>query len=203
MQKRPIRIIIIFLFFAFPVFANDIIINEIAWMGTIEDSNNEWIELKNTTKNPINLESYKLLINDKEINLSGVIDSFFILERSDDNSLPSIKANQIYTGSLKNTGAALQIIKNNTIIDKADFSNGWTCGNNETKQTCERIESEWQTSINSSPNKENIKNSIKIQNTIYLTNNEKPLPFEIIIPLAFFSGIIIIFINKSLNLDKS
>jgi hypothetical protein len=169
-------------------------------MGTSEDSNNEWIELKNTTENPINLEGYKLLINDKEINLTGTIDSFFILERSDDNSLPLIKANQIYTGSIKNTGSLLQITKDNIIIDEANFSNGWSCGNNNTKQTCERIDNIWQTSINSSPNKENIKNFTKIQDTIYLKNNEKHFPFEIIIPLSLLFGIITIFIDKSLNL---
>jgi len=207
MQKKSITFIIILLFFAFPIFAQGILINEIAWMGTKENSNDEWIELKNNTDNIISLENYKLIIGEKEIPLKGKINpnSFFILERTDDNSLPNIKANQIYTGSLKNSGTKIQLFNQNKLIDEADFSLKWTCGNNSTKQTCERINNEWQTSIenNGSPNIENIenKNENKIQETIYLENDESHFPFEIVIPLSLFFGIIGIFINKSLNLQ--
>ena len=127
-------------------------INEIAWMGTENSFNDEWIELYNNTDKHIDLEGWALKSRDKSpiINLSGSIslNSFFLLERTNDESFPDIAADIIYSGALKNTGEHLELYDNlGNLIDSLDFRSGWPAGDNETNQTMERAASgEWQTS---------------------------------------------------------
>ena len=107
----------IFLFlaiFLFPSFCfASVVINEIAWMGTETSSYDEWIELKNTTENDIDLANWKLISTDgsPEINLTGIIPAYgyFLLERTDDNSVLNITADLIYSGTLSNTGERLEL----------------------------------------------------------------------------------------------
>ena len=129
----------------------DVIINEVAWMGTKVSANDEWIELYNNSNTEIDLKNWSLITQDEapEISLSGTIKAqgFFILERTDDESAPNIQANQIYTGALNNKGERLQLINNKGIvIDEVNCSDGWFAGNNKTKQTMEKAGFNWQTS---------------------------------------------------------
>lgn len=121
-------------------------------MGTSQQWQNEWIELYNQEDQEINLEGW-ILKNKKEtllIELEGAIDpySYFLLERTDDTTLPEIQADQIYKGSLKNTGEHLILLNNEgEIVDELDCSLGWLAGSNETKKTMERKSDSWQTSL--------------------------------------------------------
>jgi len=135
------------------VFAN-VIINEIAWMGTENSTSDEWIELYNTSSSSIDLTGYILEANDGSplINLEGIIlaNEYFLLERTDDTSAPSVTADQIYTGALGNTGEYLKLKNDsNNIIDEINASEEWPAGDNTTKQTMERIGDDWQTSSDS------------------------------------------------------
>jgi len=138
---------------------NTIVVNEIAWMGTQEQWQNEWIELYNITDSPISLDKWILKAEDDspKIELSGKIGahSYFLLERTDDTTVPEIPAHQIYKGGLNNEGEHLILLNSSgEIIDEADCVLGWFSGNNETKKTMERINpllfgsdiSNWQTS---------------------------------------------------------
>lgn len=131
-----------------------VVINELAWMGTTTSANDEWMELRNTTNEEINLSGWLLKTTDgkMKIYLAGKIpaNGFYLLERTDDGSVPSITANQIYTGALSNTGLSLELFKTSQIlIDSIAFTGGWPAGDNATKQTMERTESgAWQTSKN-------------------------------------------------------
>jgi hypothetical protein len=86
--------------------ALNVAINEIAWMGRLADANDEWIELHNNTGAPINLSGWTLIAADgtPNITLTGTIPAggYFILERTDDNSVPGVAADLIYTGALGN-----------------------------------------------------------------------------------------------------
>ncbi len=116
----------------------DVAINEIAWMGNAVSYNDEWIELYNNAETEINLSGWKLA----KINLSGIIPfkGFYLLERTDDNTIPDIPANQIYTGALGNKGENLTLYDDlGNLIDQADCSGGWFAGDNSSKQTMERI----------------------------------------------------------------
>jgi len=134
-------------------------INEIAWMGTTDSANNEWIELKNNTANSINLDGWTIKSGDDNptINLTGIIseNNFYLLERTSDTTLPNVVASQIYAGALGNSGEHLYLYDNlGALVDKIDCSSGWFTGSNTTKQTMERKDStasgseinNWQTS---------------------------------------------------------
>ena len=130
----------------------NIIINEIAWMGTANSAANEWMELYNATQNPINLSGWTLISADRKltIKLKGIIGTkgFYLLERTDNSSVPEVTADVIYKGDLSNAGKHLQLYDaNKNLVDDADFSGGWTAGNNTSKQTAEKaINKTWQTS---------------------------------------------------------
>jgi|TARA_Y100000031_G_C8250989_1_gene400559 PKD repeat protein len=132
--------------------ANDVIINEIAWMGTEISHNDEWIELHNNTEQNIDLTGWTLKATDgnPEITLNGPIPSqgYFLLERTNDNSVSGITADQIYTGALSNSGENLELRDGtNNLIDSIDALSGWPAGDNSAKQTMEKVNSAWQTSL--------------------------------------------------------
>ncbi len=129
-----------------------VLINEIAWMGTQTSANDEWLELYNPTVNEIDLTGWILEATDgsPKINLAGIIPAagYFLLERTDDETVPAIPADQIYTGSLSNTSEWLKLYDSqNNLIDEIDASASWPGGDNSTKQTLERTNDyNWQTS---------------------------------------------------------
>src|SRR5258707_13887588 len=67
--------------------ARQVVLNEIAWMGTLASANDEWIELVNNTSSAINLTGWTLTAADgtPSIVLSGGIPAggYFLLERTD------------------------------------------------------------------------------------------------------------------------
>ena len=120
-----------------------VVINEIAWMGTENSYNDEWIELYNNSEAAVNLDGWTLKADDNspEIELSGRIlsKSFYLLERTDDETVAGVLADQIYKGGLANKGEYLKLFdKQERLIDEADCSDGWLAGDNKTKQTMER-----------------------------------------------------------------
>ena len=86
--------------------SQSIVINEIAWMGTENSSNDEWIELYNNSEADIDLTGWVLEAADEtpSISLEGTITAggYFLLERTDDSSVTGIAADQIYVGALEN-----------------------------------------------------------------------------------------------------
>ena len=148
--------------------SSKVVINEIAWMGTKESYNNEWIELYNNSETSVNLDGWILKTNDgsPEIELTGRISakSFYLLERTDDETVASILADQIYKGGLANKGEYLKLFdEQGNLIDEVECSDGWFAGDNKTKQTMERSvevklqQPHWQTSQNpgGTPKKQN------------------------------------------------
>ena len=119
-----------------------ILINEVAWSGTFASSSDEWIELMSMSSAIINLEGWRLTDGgDINILLSGSLPShgFYLLERSDDETISNITADMIYTGSLNNSGDGLELFDpENNIIDTADGNLGWPGGASSTRVTMER-----------------------------------------------------------------
>lgn len=168
-----------------------VIINEIAWMGTTASANDEWIELYNPTDSIIDLTGWtlKATVGTLNINLKGSIPAqgYYLLERTDDQTVSQITADLIYTGALSNTGKEL-ILRDQlgNIIDDFNQSSGWRGGNNTTKQTLERTgldNTNWHTSLlpngtpktkNSSPaNKPTAANVNSLNNQIKTSNTNK------------------------------
>jgi len=148
-------------------------------MGTAANSSDEWIELYNSTSAPISLDGWRLrsfrysgsdFYMDLDISLNGVISprssttpsdtsGFFLLEQGDDNTVSNITADQIYSGTLYNSGEIMllcspyniEIAHNcnvNTKNQVVDFVNGsltptgnikpWPAGSSSTYGSMER-----------------------------------------------------------------
>jgi len=142
--------IILIILLLFPCFVNaSVVINEIAWMGTETSYNDEWIKLYNNGDD-VNLDEWVLKADDGslEINLEGIIPAkgFYLLERSDDETVPGVTANLIYKGSLDNKGENLKLYNNSgALIDQVDCQDGWFAGDNKTKETMKKVGDNWQT----------------------------------------------------------
>ena len=206
-------LIIIFLFSAYFIKAesvkqSDIVINEIAWMGTAISVNDEWIELKNNTNQNISLDGWMLRAADgsPEIKLTGSISAngFYLLERTDDNTIPNITADLIYKGALGNNGEDLWLYDgNNNLIDEVNCSAKWFAGTAKPEyKTAERVSSlssgnepsNWQTSQNSggTPRSQNSVGTIK-ETSVKTVADEKIIatPIKIEPPQTYPTGIIL------------
>lgn len=147
------RLPLVFIFLAFlsiPFTAHAaVVINEIAWMGTSVSANDEWIELYNSGSESIDISGWTLSGGSLSISLTGSIgsNSYFLLERTDDTTVPSQTADQIFTGAISNTGTSLQLKDSGgTTIDTVDGSGNWAIGgDNTTKDTLQRNGSGWVT----------------------------------------------------------
>jgi len=128
----------------------DVVINEVAWMGTAVSTSDEWIELYNTTDLAIDIEGWTLAATGSTLNitLSGTISAhgYFLLERTDDTAISDIHAD--WSGSfgtgLLNDGDLLTVTDElSNVIDTANGDGGpWPRGINISsteRYTMERI----------------------------------------------------------------
>ncbi|MEQ6375620.1 phospholipase D-like domain-containing protein [Bacillaceae bacterium S4-13-56] len=142
----------------YAVAAGDVAINEIAWMGTTNSYNDEWVELYNNSNQALDLTNWTLNASDgtPAITLSGTISAggYYLLERTSDDTVPGITADIIYTGALGNSSESLELRDSSgTLIDYVD---AWYAGDNTSKATMERTDpfvsgtttSNWNTSTN-------------------------------------------------------
>jgi len=114
---------------------NDVALNEIAWAGTIASAFDEWIELKNNTTSTISLNGWKILgfkkgatTSSLTISLSREIlpQDFFLLERSDDQSILDVSADLTFKGAIIDGGMRFELRdENDNLVDFFDFSEGW------------------------------------------------------------------------------
>lgn len=137
-------------------------ISEIAWAGTEASWADEWIELKNLTDEKVDLSGWKVIWDGVEVNLgkeSGntleVRESVLgpgevlLLERTDDSTVASVKADLIYKGSLANSGE--KVVLENKAGEKVqviEASEGWPAGTGSGGEppyaTMELIDGKWQ-----------------------------------------------------------
>jgi hypothetical protein len=173
-----------------------VIINEIAWMGTENNSSDEWIELYNNTEQAISFENWGLYEAKGEIliePLTGIIEpkSYYLIERTDDTTISDILASQKPSSwggyGLKNTGEHLQLLdQNSVIIDEIICSAGWFGGDNKTKQTMERKNPQlignnpenWQTSVESGGTPKS-QNSNPVEESVEVKPQQQPEPKKV------------------------
>jgi hypothetical protein len=108
-------------------------LNEIAWSGTFASAFDEWIELYNSEDGAVDLTGWRLTDGgDIDVPLAGLIAAHgtFLLERTDDTTVSSIPASQIYTGGLSNGGETLTLLDDlGRTIDTANGQGGpWPAG---------------------------------------------------------------------------
>ncbi len=145
--------LIVFLLFIFSTqkVSASIMFSEIAWMGGVNSSADEWIEIYNDGSD-VNLDGYLIESESKKISikLSGTIsgNTYYLIERTDDNSVPNIVADLVSTfgTGLSNSGDNLYL-KNGSgqIVDSLVYVGGWPAGDNVTKQTMQLLSGVWLT----------------------------------------------------------
>jgi hypothetical protein len=120
-----------------------VVINEVAWAGSMDATTDEWIELYNTTAQAIDLTGWT--INDDQgssiYTLTGQIAAhgYYVIEKTE-NAVKPLLANAIAPLSLANTGDALVLYdQNSQVVDAVNSTGGmWFAGDSTTKATMER-----------------------------------------------------------------
>ena len=119
------------------LYGQGIVINEVAWAGTAGNASDEWIELYNPTDSPVDLSGWTLTFGDYAIDLGEAVNTivqpggYFLLERTDDDTVSDIPADLIYKGSLTNTGVVLNLLDaTGAVVDMANAAqeSGWAAG---------------------------------------------------------------------------
>jgi hypothetical protein len=129
---------------ASPSFApGSVLINEVAWAGTLASTSDEWIELWNPGPDPIPLDEWTLTDGgDITVSLTGEVAGFgfYLLERTDDQTVSDLAADRVYTGSLNNGGETLKLLDpSGVVIDTANASGGgWPAGDPSARASMER-----------------------------------------------------------------
>lgn len=127
----------------------DVIVNEMAWMGTKAGSADEWVELKNTTNAEIDLSGWGLYTAGGDIRVISLTkkilaNGYYLIERTDDSAVADVPADEIGPfggGGISNAGEYF-VLKDNAgnIIDRLDFSSGWSAGCATIEKTMTLIE---------------------------------------------------------------
>ncbi|MFH1188381.1 MAG: lamin tail domain-containing protein [bacterium] len=126
-------------------FSWEVVINEVAWMGTQNSSSDEWIEIANVSGAPVDVSGWQLVDTKEQIHIvfpSAKIlapGDFLLLERTDDTTVPNVAADIIYTGALSNSNEGLRLFDSNCkMMDEALASPTWPAGSSSEKRTMER-----------------------------------------------------------------
>jgi regulator of replication initiation timing len=131
-----------------------VIFNEISWMGDEESPANEWIEIKNVSKEEIDLSGWQVLNKNQSLK--------FIFEEGAKilpNEILLLKRGDDFSGAIKNSNEALFLFDKDCNLEDEIFANPfWPAGDNFSKRTAERKKDlSWQTSQDpgGTPGKEN------------------------------------------------
>ncbi len=134
-------------FNSYAVFAAsaNVVINEVAWMGSSDSSADEWIELYNPTSQAVDLSNWKIVddgANDYLIS-SGTIPAYgyFLIENRED-AVKGVAADAVISLSLANSGDSLVLkdAADNTVDTVNSAGGAWFAGNSTGKKTMERVD---------------------------------------------------------------
>ncbi len=120
-----------------------VVINEVAWAGTADNSNDEWIELYNSSNVAVDLAGWQIVDDGSSTYklTSGQIapHGYFLIEDTEVST--SIPADAVIGLSLANAGDSLVLEDNaGAVIDTVNGSGGaWYSGDATSKATMERI----------------------------------------------------------------
>ncbi len=126
----------------------EVVINEVDWAGTnSEYSSNQWIELYNTTDNPIDLTGWKIFVSGQPMDIALknkfiAAHDYFLLERSNDEVVRNIPADALYSlaSGFNPAGNIINLVKNTgELVDQIDCAIGWFAGDAQKYRTMERL----------------------------------------------------------------
>lgn len=177
-----IRWFFVLTFFLFPGSSQAaIVISEIAWMGSVDSANDEWIELQNTGSSQV-VDGWLLSDGGSlEIELAGTIEAgqFAVLERTDDDSAPG-SAFVIYAGALTNAGTTLTLRDDDgVVIDQVAGGENWSNvgGDNVTKETAQLTTGGWVTA-DPTPGFAHVADVVVIETTTDTEAESDPVPIS-------------------------
>ncbi len=131
-----------------------VVINEVAWMGSLSGATHEWIELHNVSSAQVDMSGWQLLNENERLRVtfpqkSVFNQSYLLLARSAASEALGFDATLVFTGSLRNSNEGLRLYDNEcNLIDEVPVSLKWVAGNNTSKQTMERMpDLSWRTSM--------------------------------------------------------
>jgi hypothetical protein len=129
-----------------------IYINEVAWMGSGSDAKAEWLELKNSGPEEIDLTGWQLLDKTQNIKLflSGNIlpNNFRVFRRGTD-----------FTGTINNSDEVLNLFNSKCeLVDKVEATPAWPGGKSDGRTLGRGSDLSWHTSsiVGGTPNAENL-----------------------------------------------
>ncbi|MBT3864853.1 hypothetical protein HOF67_02380 [Candidatus Peregrinibacteria bacterium] len=123
----------------------DVVINEVAWAGTVDNSNDEWIELYNASSSAVDLSGW--FVEDDYASQylieGGVIPAhgYFLIEDSE-SAVSNVLADALVGLSLANSGDTL-VLKDSagSVVDTVNSGGGaWYAGDGTSKASMERID---------------------------------------------------------------
>lgn len=118
------------------------ILSEVAWMGSWDDANAEWVEIQNRIKGELDVSGWQLI--DKAGQIRVAVPDETLLERSgflvferDEKRLPGQPI--IYKGALGNADEGLRLFDDACELqDEVIAKSKWPAGTNKPKATAER-----------------------------------------------------------------
>ncbi|MBI2453002.1 MAG: lamin tail domain-containing protein [Parcubacteria group bacterium] len=191
------------------VLAQPVVINEIAWMGSPVDGvaenqwwRYEWLELFNARDVSVLLDGWSIELRrenlDFAIPLAGGIPAkgYFLVVSS--GKIPLAHINYANLGGKFFNGGQRLLLKNSSgvVQDEIDARTGWFAGDNESKQTMERIDplkessdpQNWHTSelAGGSPGRENskVQDIVKEKTGPFAEPVSTQLPFHFVLAAA-------------------
>jgi hypothetical protein len=121
-----------------------VLISEVAWMGTEEGAQYEWVELADAGEAAANIGGWSVVDRDEQIQFVFRIGTtipaggFFLLARSTD-VVGSMRADARYTGNLKNEDEALRLFNEKCeVMDEVLAVPKWPAGETGERRTMER-----------------------------------------------------------------
>ena len=149
-------LLIILIFIAPGIVLANVVINEIAWAGTTEDWRYEWVELFNGSGGAIDVSGWQIengASSNKSLVLNaGIIPSngYFLICRKEMTGCDVVETKLSLHNEYDKNGKLALKDGSGSIIDSTPIPKDkvWPGGDNETKQTMEKIISGWQTSQN-------------------------------------------------------
>ncbi len=153
-----------------------VVFSEIAWMGTSEGHEEEWIELSNRSAKTEDISFWRIMDRGGDISIgfpkNAVLapGEFLVVRRG--------KGTGEFSGSLRNADELIRLFDDDCALRDEAGGAKWEAGNNRTKQTMERDASGfgWHTSPfpGGSPGSENSKIKTQISNLQKNTEVDKP-----------------------------
>ena len=121
--------------------SHEVLIHEIAWMGTSASSRQQWVELYNTRSDDLSIDGWTLATEDGrfQLELSGTLrphESFIISQERFPN-VAGIEAQATFTGRWSTARIHLRLLDSEgELVDELD---GWHAGDSDTFATMQRL----------------------------------------------------------------